>query len=267
MQNTNSCASCDRTRKITLFGKELQVKDYICSEDGIHYRRKPEDIKLQLSICPTSFCSAHCPFCIAKNTGKKDRIDLKKLEAVLEKLKEEKIVRGVTFTGGEPFTDVGLLNETINMVFEILGLDCEISITTNGSNIKELTRIERLVYVDALHISRHHYDDRINQSLFGIEVPSSDVLKEVLHSVTYRDLFVFNCMMLKSYINSPAEAHKFMDYAIEMGAKKVAFIACIPINDFARRETMNYEEILRDDDPSLLFTRGYQDYEYCKCRR
>ena len=123
MQNTNSCASCDRTRKITLFGKELQVKDYICSEDGIHYRRKPEDIKLQLSICPTSYCSAHCPFCIAKNTGKKDRIDLKKLEAVLEKLKEEKIVCGVTFTGGEPFTDVGLPDEQRDGKYTILLLD------------------------------------------------------------------------------------------------------------------------------------------------
>ena len=57
-----------------------------------------------------------------------------------------------------------------------------------------------------------------------------------------------------------------MDYAIDMGAKKVAFMACIPINDFAKRETMGYEEILLEDDPSLLFTRGYQDYEYCKCR-
>lgn len=51
-------------------------------------------------------------------------------------------------------------------------------------------------------------------------------------------------MMLKSYINSPAEAHKFMDYTIEMGAKKVAFMACIPINDFARCETMNAEVIM-----------------------
>lgn len=267
MQNINSCVSCDRTRTIWLFDKEIQVKDYICSEDGIHYCRKPEDIKLQLSICPTTYCNANCPFCIAKNTKQKQWIDLKKLEAVLRKLKEANIVRGVSFTGGEPFTDAALLNEIINMIFDILGLDCEISITTNGTNIKEISKIERLPYIDALHISRHHYDDGINRSLFGCaEVPSSEVLKEVLHSISYRDLFVFNCMMLKSYINSPEEAHKYLDYAIEMGAKKVAFMACIPINDFARRETMGYEEILLKDDPSLLFTRGYQDYEYCKCQ-
>ena len=77
MQNINSCAFCDRTKTITLFGKELQVKNYICSQDGIHYRQKPEDAKLQLSICPTSYCNASCPFCIAKNTKTKDVIDLR----------------------------------------------------------------------------------------------------------------------------------------------------------------------------------------------
>ena len=266
MQNINSCVSCDRTRKIRIFDKELVVKNYICSEDGIHYRQKPEDAKLQLTICPTTYCSANCPFCIAKNIKQKKWVDLKKLEAVLKKLKEANIVRGVSFTGGEPFTDVMLLNEIINMVFDILGLDCEISVTTNGTHLKELSKIERLPYIDALHISRHHYDDRINQSLFGVEVPTSEVLKEVLHSISYRDLFVFNCMMLKSYINSPEEAHKFLDYAIEMGAKKVAFMACIPVNDFAKKETIGYESLLLKDDPALLFTRGYQDFNYCKCQ-
>lgn len=266
MQNINSCAFCDRTKTITLFDKELQVKNYICSQDGIHYRQKPEDVKLQLSICPTSFCNASCPFCVAKNTKTKNVVDLKILESVLRKLKDANIVRGVSITGGEPLTDVSVLNAVINMVFDIFGLDCEISITTNGTNIKDIFKIERLPYVDALHISRHHYDDRINQSLFGTEVPSSETLKEVLHSISYRDLFVFNCMVMKSYINSPKEAHKYLDYAIEMGAKKVAFMACIPINDFAKKETMGYENILLENDRSMLFTRGYQDFEYCKCQ-
>ena len=266
MPNTNSCASCDRTKVITLFGKELEIKDYICSPDGITYRRKPSAAKLQLSICPTSYCSASCPFCMAKNTKTDQKIDLRQLETVLRRLKEENIVRGVTFTGGEPFTDVGLLNESINMVFDILGLDCEISVTTNGTRIRELHKIERLSYLDALHISRHHYDDAINQSLFGVEVPTAAVLQEMLHSVTYRDLFVLNCMMLKSYINSPQEAHRYLDFALKVGASKVAFMACTPVNAFAARETMGYETILRPEDPALLFTRGFQDYEYCRCQ-
>ena len=111
MQNTNSCRSCDgiiKTRTVKVLGKELKLKNYICSADGIHYKQKPEEIRLQLSICPTSFCNAACPFCIATNTEKKQCIDLEKLKVCLQKLKDENIVRGVSFTGGEPFTDIGV---------------------------------------------------------------------------------------------------------------------------------------------------------------
>ena len=114
MPNTNSCLSCDqlvKTKSITVLGKPLTVKNYICSADGIHYQQKPEDVQLQLTICPTSFCDAACPFCIAKNIKQKQFVDLKKLESCLKRLHGENIVRGISFSGGEPFTDVKLLNE------------------------------------------------------------------------------------------------------------------------------------------------------------
>ena len=147
MQNINSCRSCDvfaKTRTVNVLGKELKLKNYVCSSDGIHYKQKPEDIQLQLSICPTSFCGAACPFCIAKNTDHKQFIDLKKLEECLKKLKNENLVRGISFTGGEPFTDVKLLNETINLVFDIFGKGIEISVTTNGINLHRMHEIEEI---------------------------------------------------------------------------------------------------------------------------
>ena len=74
MQNISSCQSCDgfiKTKKVTVLGKELELKNYICSSDGIHYKQKPDTISLQLTICPTSYCGASCPFCLAKNTKEK----------------------------------------------------------------------------------------------------------------------------------------------------------------------------------------------------
>ena len=269
MQNINSCRSCDvfaKTRTVNVLGKELKLKNYVCSSDGIHYKQKPEDIQLQLSICPTSFCGAACPFCIAKNTDHKQFIDLKKLEECLKKLKNENLVRGISFTGGEPFTDVKLLNETINLVFDIFGKGIEISVTTNGINLHRMHEIEMLSYLDALHISRHHYDDCVNSELFGVRVPTKDELSEILHSVSYKDLFVLNCMLLKDYIGTQEDVHKFLDFAIQVGAGKVAYMACSPINDFARAQTMDYTTVLRADDPALLFTRGFQDFDLCRCQ-
>ncbi len=269
MQNTNSCQSCDgieKTRTVTVLGKKLKLKNYICSPDGIHYRQKPEDIRLQLSICPTSFCSASCPFCIATNTEQKKFVDLAKLEKCLKLLHDEKIVRGISFTGGEPFTDVGLLNEIINMVFDIFGKSFEVSVTTNGANLHRMHEIEMLSYLDALHISRHHDNDEINARLFGIPVPTKAELSEILHSVSYKDLFVLNCMLLKDYIGTQKDVHRFLDFAIEVGAGKVAFIVCSPVNDFAKVQRLDYVEVLCENDPSLLFTRGFFDFDYCRCQ-
>ncbi len=269
MQSISSCLSCEqiqKTRTVNVLGKELKLKNYICSTDGVHYKQKPQDIKLQLSICPTSFCEAACPFCIAKNTSEKRFVDIDKLKKCLEKLKAENLVRGVSFTGGEPFTDIKLLNNIINLVFDIFGKSIEISITTNGTNLHRMHEIEMLSYLDALHISRHHYNDRINSELFGVKVPSKDELSEILHSVSYRDLFVLNCMLLKDYIGTTEEVHKFLDFAIEVGVAKVAFITCTPINDFAKAHTIDYTSVLREDDPALLFTRGFKDFDFCRCQ-
>lgn len=269
MQNTNSCRSCDavvKTRTVNVLGKELKLKNYVCSSDGIHYNQKPEDIQLQLSICPTSFCGASCPFCIAKNTEQKQFLDLVKLEECLKRLHDENLVRGVSFTGGEPFTDIKLLNGIINLVYKTFGNSIEISVTTNGTNLHRIHEIEMLSYLDALHISRHHYDDQINAELFGIRVPTKEELSDILHSVSYKDLFVLNCMLLKDYIGTQDDVHKFLDFAIEVGAGKVAFMACSPINDFAKEQTMDYTTVLKANDPTLLFTRGFQDFDLCRCQ-
>ena len=249
-----------------LFGKTFDAKEYICSSDGVHYPLKPAPNKLQLSVCLTSYCSAHCPFCIAKNTPEKRFIDLKKFEKTMLGLAEANAVRGISITGGEPFTDPVLLDETIHMLFEIFGYSMEVTATTNAIRIADLDKIRDLHYMDALHISRHHYDDARNRQLFGIRVATEEKLKNAIASVPYKDVFVLNCMILKDWIGTPEEAHKMLDFAIRVGAPKVAFISGMIVNKFVEEETLAFEEILREEDLALLFTRGFTDYEYCHCR-
>ena len=270
MQNTSCCPSCDtenRTRKVTVLGKPVTVKNYICSEDGINYKQKPENVQLQLSVCPTSYCPGSCPFCIAKNTKSERKLDIGKFAAVMRRLKAEDRVRGVKITGGEPFYDAGLLNEVICVLYEIFGYKFEISVSTNGIRLDQLHRIRDLEYIDAIHVSRHHYDDDVNKKLFGgIDVPSGEKLREIVSAISYKDLFVFNCMLLKGYIDSPEEAHKFLDFTVKTAVPKVGFMTCSPVNDFAKRHYVPYESVINDNDPSLLFTRGFFDYEFCRCR-
>lgn len=258
--------SFKQTRKIQLFGKEVTVKNYICSRDGEPYREKPEKIQLQLSVSPNAYCSANCPFCIAKAPKNKDRIDLVQFEKVLLELKKEDVVRGVSFTGGEPLTDVGFLNEVINMVYDTFGLKMEVSVSSNGTNFDQLKRIEKLSYLDQFHLSRHHYDDKINEKLFGTKVIGGEEIKRVVESISFPDVFVMNCLLMKDYIGSREEAHKLMDFAKYVGIPKVSFITASPVNDFVKNQQVNYEDVISAEDESLLLTRSYQDFDICKCQ-
>ena len=262
------CDGCgfSRTRQIDILGKKVMVKNYICSLNGEPYRKKPDDIKLQLSITPTEECGCGCSFCAARCSMQGRRIDTAKLERVLKELAGKKLIRGISITGGEPFSDVTLLNEVIEMCFDICGEDAELSINTNGNGLDKLDRIERLPLVESIHISRHHYLDDVNAELFHGKVPTGDEIKETVSGIAFKDIFVFNCLLLKDYIGSREEAYKFMDFAIEVGVPKTGFITAMEVNDFTRKQRVSFEDIITEDDRQLVFTKSYRDFDSCRCR-
>ncbi len=254
-------------REIGIFGKKVRVKDYICSPDGVTYRKKGDEVRLQMSVCLGSYCPCACPFCIAKDTKQHRRIDIGRFAQILTQLNGEKLVRGIKITGGEPFCNVDALSELISAIFEICGDSFEVSVSTNGMYLEKMHRIKDLAKLESVHVSRHHYNDEINRSLFGGgAVPSGEALREIMHTVSYRDLFVLNCMLLKNYIGSPEEAHRYMDFAVGTGAQKVGFIEAYPANAFCREQFVPFDRVLTDGDPQLLFTRGFSDRCYCRCR-
>ena len=294
MQNTNYCQSCktggntneefrhciEKTREINILGKPVTAKNYICSPDGINYKEKPENIQMQLFVNMLTFCPASCKFCVAKNTKQDRRIDIDKFTSVMKLLKAEDRIRGIKITGGEPFYDIDLLNKVISVIYDIFGYEMEVAISTNGIGLENLKKIKDLEHIEAIHISRHHYDDDVNREIFGSKeknslinadglsvgnIPGSFGLKNIVDSVSYKDIFVLNCILLKDYINSPEEAHKFMDFAIDTGVPKVGFMTCSPVNGYAKEQSIPYETVIKNDDPALLFTRGFFDYSYCHC--
>lgn len=266
MKTETETLSFPKTRTIEVLGKPIVVKNYKCRGLNSDYEQKPSDIKLQLSIVLTEFCNGRCPFCIAKPTDNPAKLDMTRLEKMLLDLKSENVVRGISFTGGEPFTDVSLLNEAVSMIFDIFGYDCEIAIETNGTNLARLHKIKDLQHIDAIHVSRHHYLDEKNDELFCRRMLGREELKDIVSGIAYKDLFVLNCVMLRSYIGTRDEAHRYLDDAIRLQVPKVAFITCYPVNSFSRDNFVNFDDILNDSDKHLLFTRGFVDFDRCRCR-
>lgn len=260
------CSWCfEPTRTISILGTPIAVKRYCCSRDGSEYRPKCDPIQLQLTILPTRLCDAHCPFCIAAPTDDPRRLDPARLEDVLRRLKREDRVRGVSISGGEPCLDMALLDRIVHMVFEILGADAEVSLNTNGAGLRALKGLRDLYGINAIHISRHHWDDRVNDRVFRRAMPTAQELRSALREIACPELFVLNCMLLKDGVCRPEDAHRFMDFAIEAGAGKVSFITADPVNPWIAERRVGFDEVLRPDDPSLLFTRQYRDFDWCRC--
>lgn len=270
MKNTGCSTCCEPVpalRRIRVLGAEVLAKGYTCARNGGPHEPVEGAVKLQLSILPTNYCPCACPFCIATNTSDRAKIDLARLEGTLAALAEAGVVRGVSITGGEPFTDVPLLDRLIRMLFDIFGTDMEISLNTNGMGLERLHEIRDLAHIDAVHVSRHHWDDAVNRALFGGgPVPDAEVLRRAIASVSYPELFVLNCMLLKDGVGTATDAHRFMDFAIDLGAKKVSFITGMPVNDYVRRQTLDYEDVLRADDPALFMTQRFRDRGWCRCQ-
>lgn len=271
MQGTNcsqySDADAPHTTTISVLGHPLRVKNYICSPDGKNYRVKDKS-RIQLSIIPTSFCPCRCPFCIAHaRRNNKAVLDIKKLETTLRRLKAEDSIRGIKITGGEPMLHPELTSDIIDMIYDIWGDEYfEVSLDTCGVDLKGLMDIKKLSRLDQVHISRHHYDDEINKSIFNGPVPGMKELKEAIGSVSYKDLFIVNCMLMKDYIGTTEEVHKYLDHAIDIGFGKVSFITGNPINSFISEQALDYEALIKEDDSSFMFTRGFFDYDICRCR-
>lgn len=253
-------------KELDIFGKTVRLKNYGCSKDGGPYFEKEPPFTIKLSICPTQFCAGGCPFCVAANTvSNTGFLDIEKLRTALLELKARDIISTISITGGEPFTDVSLLNEIVEAVFEIFGLEMQLSINTNGIGLGEMRKIRKYLFIDTIHISRHHYDDDINRRYFNLDVPTEAELTEIVGSVKDKRLFVFNCLLLKDGIGTKEEAKKFMEFADRVRVPKVGFVTVMPINPYTEMNRVSYMEVLDSKDPDILFRKCFKDYEYCHC--
>jgi len=268
MQKPDCSWSCDfpQSTVVSVLGKQLTVKNYICARDGGPYRQKPSPSRLQLTILPTGYCDAKCPFCIAAPTTDRRRLDPEKLHRTLLRLKQDDAVRGISISGGEPTQDIGFLNEITGIIFDVFGPIMEVTLDTNGTALHRLRDLHDLYRFDAVHISRHHWDDRVNEGIFGRTMPTGAALKRELALIGCPDLFVFNCLMMKGVVDDPEDAHTYLDFAIDAGACKVAFITASAVNPWIRDRLVDFDDVLRDGDERLLFTRSYRDHDLCRCR-
>jgi Molybdenum cofactor biosynthesis enzyme len=234
-----------------IFDEEINFKNYDCSYDNNHYRIRGAMINLYVQA--TSKCNAKCCFCYTKN--KCNNFNYEKFNKVLKELSNRNILKRIAITGGEP-----LLDELKTMkIIEEAKRYCEIiSLNTNAYSIDKIDLVyDKVSFID---ISKHHYDNNINNKIMGLQTPTID---EICNRISTKKIKV-NCVLQNSGINSFEELKNMLNILSDKNISEVKFISILPLNQMAVNEFVNPENIMKQCEVYLNDSYLY-DKHMCKC--
>ena len=245
---------------VDFYGKQIAVKEFDCSLGTLNPERISPFVNLFVKV--TNGCNARCLFCSnadAKPTNK--TFDIDKLEDIVLKLKEQSIkVNRLNITGGEPSVVSPLVENILQRMDGKVFDDIHLHLNTNGllPQSQELMRHPRW---DSISMSLHHYDiDKLSE-LYGCKI-SEDAFK--FEGVNMQKLNV-SCNLVKGYIDNPEEAHKMLDFALELGIPRIGFVALMKVNDYCKERFIDLEDIHIDTIPHVYFTKSMNRGNDCKC--
>ena len=243
-----------------IFEKEIAIKSHGCNVMDEPGQRIVPSVNLFVKV--TKGCNAHCQFCSnANSTDASSAFNILKLITVIKELKGMGIcVNRINITGGEPSVVSPLVYKILDTVEENNFDDIHLHLNTNGllPQSQELMRHPRW---DSISMSLHHYDTAKLSELYGCRIPESAFNFEGI------DLQKVNssCNMVKGYIDNAEEAHKMLDFNIDLGIPRIGFVALMKVNNYCREHFVDLEDIHLDSIPHVYFTKSMNRGSDCKC--
>ena len=242
------------------FGKEIQIKRVGCN--CMDELGQPVEPSVNLFVKVTKSCNARCLFCSnAETSMPSEPFNVPKLLEIIRGLKAAGInVNRVNITGGEPSVVSVLVEEILQKMDDSGFSDLHLHLNTNGllTHSQMLMRHPRW---NSISMSLHHYDLSKLSELYGCRIPDKAFDFEGI------DMQRLNasCNLIKGYIDSPEEASKMLDFALELGLPRIGFVALMKVNDFCQDHFVDLEDIHLDTIPHVYFTKSMDRGSDCKC--
>ena len=250
-------------KEVELFGKKVVVRDYLCSTDPNVIMDAIPSLRLYIKL--TDFCNADCLFCANGNSKDFGNIDFKKLEFVISYLKEKNLLHGISITGGEPTLNPDKMNDLLSMIFKI-DPKMEVAISTNGFNLDKFVGMDHVNDLESIHISRHHYDDMVNQEIFSSDsVASFEDIMLLQDSLVDKKIININTLVMKGYIEDLVHIKMMLDHVGKMGVYKNGFVSLMKCNEFSRERFINFNDIFNNLDENFFLGHHLYSREYCEC--
>lgn len=250
-------------KKIEIFDNELLVKDYYCTNNPNNYKETLPKLRLYIKL--TDACLANCKFCANYQSRDFGTIDLNKLAFVISYLKEKNILHGISITGGEPMTKPDKLFQILDLIYKI-DEHMEVAISTNGYNCKEFKNYNKVNQLESIHISRHHYNDKKNQEIFGTNnIATTAEIIDLEQSLKDKKIININTIIMKSGINSLEEIKNMLTYVGDIGVYKNGFVSLMKCNKYAKKEFINFNSIFERLDENFFPGHHFYSKAYCEC--
>lgn len=242
------------------FGKEIQIKRVGCNcmdEPG-----QPVEPSVNLFVKVTKSCNARCLFCSNAETSMPNvPFNVPKLLEILRVLQAAGIsVNRVNITGGEPSVVSTLVEEILQKMDDSGFSDLHLHLNTNGL-LPQSQMLMRHPRWNSISMSLHHYDLSKLSELYGCRIQDKAFDFEGI------DMQRLNasCNLIKGYIDSPEEASKMLDFALELGLPRIGFVALMKVNVFCQNHFVDLEDIRLDTIPHVYFTKSMDRGSDCKC--
>lgn len=235
---------------VNIQGQNFNLRDNVCSENKEYIRK---NVKYNIYVQIPNVCNANCLFC---NKNKENlNFDIENMIISIKQILEKVTISGISITGGEPFKDFQLLKNIVVAINNI-AKTIPISINTNGLNLHKAIELEP--YIDKIHISRHHYDDNINQSIFNTSsAPTLEQIKN-LSKQTRENYVQLNCLLIKGYIDSAAEVEKYL----QQDVYNCGFIGLMPINQYSIDNFIDYKTIFPIKSEKHIYPACYINSQF-----
>lgn len=246
-------------KEVELSGKKIPLRTHSCSlfkEDTLEITDPTIDLYIR-----TKFCNAKCQFCTYANDASK--YNESKFIKVLGEITSKIGIRKIAISGGEPTLYWDNFKNIIHHAKE-WSPESELSMNTDGFRLEKLFNDPDYKLLDRIHISRHHWDDQINDRIFKAKTPTGDQIKEISKLGTTDHQIQFRTNLIKGFIDSKESIFNFLDWSNEIGINTIGLISLMPINQYSIDNYVYFhiKELIGDN---FILTKNWSYKESCEC--
>lgn len=245
--------------KVEIFGREIPIRTHYCHIFGKENREVDEPyVNLYVR---SKFCNAKCKFCTFADDA--NNYNESKFIEVLKEISSKIKIRKIAFTGGEPTLYWDKFISAVNLAHQYVP-DANLSMNTDGFRLKQLMEDPISKLFTNIHISRHHFDDDLNNEIFCTKTPTGEELRWAQEQTDDKFQLQLSCNLIKGYIDDKDKIYQYLEWVNSIGINNVGLVSLMPVNKYAMDNYIgfNMKSIV---GPRLNVTKEWSYKESCEC--